>query len=93
MNLQQTIHRAPYVLSQAVVDETVLLDLRDESLYRLDGAGARLWELIGRTDRLADVVESLLSEYEVERAALLADLEPLLDETSRRGLIELTPVG
>lgn len=81
------------MLSQPVVGETVLMDLATEAFYRLDGVGARLWELIGEADQLSDIIGALLSEFEVEEAILLADLEALLGDAARRGLVELTPSG
>ena len=62
------------VLSQEVAGETVLLDLASESYFGLDEVGTRVWQML-KTGRDPEViVESLLTEYEVSRERLEADV-------------------
>lgn len=89
MNLHQTITFSPQVISQEVAGETVLLDLESECYFGLDGVGTRIWQLIGDSGELLTIYNTLLEEYDVDEAQLLADLETLITEACGQGLITL----
>ncbi len=89
MNLNQTVIFSPDVISQEVLGETVLLDLDSECYFGLDAVGTRIWQLIRDSGELRTIYNTLLEEYEVEEPRLRADLEALITEASKRGLITL----
>jgi hypothetical protein len=89
MNLNQKITLSPDVISQEVSGETVLLDLESENYFGLDEVGTRIWQLIKEKDDLQAIYNTLLDEYEVEESRLQADLEALLGEISKLGLVSL----
>lgn len=89
MNLHQTISLSPRVISQEVAGETVILDLESECYFGLDPVGTRIWQLIQEHGDLHRIYETLLEEYEVTEERLQSDLETLLTDASRRGLITL----
>jgi len=89
MNLNQKITLSPEVISQEVSGETVLLDLESENYFGLDEVGTRIWQLIKEKDDLQAIYNTLLDEYEVEESRLQADLEALLGEISKLGLVSL----
>lgn len=89
MDLNQTITLSPEVISQEVSGETVLLDLESENYFGLDEVGTRIWQLIKETGDLQAIYDTLLTEYDVEETRLQTDLETLLGEISKLGLITL----
>jgi hypothetical protein len=89
MNLNQTITLSPKVVSQEVSGETVILDLESECFFGLDAVGTRIWQLIRDDADLLTIYNTLLDEYEVEEAQLQADMEVLLADACKRGLISL----
>ena len=89
MNLNQKITLSPDVISQEVSGETVLLDLESENYFGLDEVGTRIWQLIKETEDLQAIYNTLLKEYEVDEPRLQADLEALLGEISKLGLVSL----
>ena len=78
-----------HVLARQASGETVLLNLQSEQYYGLDGVGTRLWELVEAGTTFGDAVRTLLEEYDVERAALVADLEALVAELHENGLVAI----
>ena len=76
-----------HVLAREASGETVLLNLDDEHYYGLEGVGTRFWELVEAGTTLGEAVNVLLAEYEVERAALVADLTALVAELQEHGLV------
>ena len=93
MNLDQTISQSPDVISQEVSGETVLMDLESENYYGLDEVGTRIWQLIGQTNDLRVIYQTLLQEYEVKEEHLLRDLDVLLGQIAGLGLITLEQRG
>jgi hypothetical protein len=85
--MSQRIEISPDVLFQEVGGETVLLDLESEHYFGLDAVGTRIWGLLGEGVSVAAMVDTLLQEYEVERATLEADVAELLSRLAEAGLI------
>lgn len=92
-NRKQTIEISPDVLFQEVGGETVLLDLESEHYFGLDAVGTRIWGLIGEGASVDGMVDTLLQEYEVERATLEADVAELLSRLAEAGLIRFADEG
>jgi len=85
--MSRKIEISPDVLFQEVSGETVLLDLASEQYFGLDAVGTRIWALLNEGATADAVVETLLEEYEVERATLEADVAELLAGLAGAGLI------
>ena len=93
MNLKQIITLSPDVISQEVSGETVLLDLNSENYFGLDEVGTRIWQLIESSGNLQEIYDTLLIEYEVEPEQLLEDMEQLLTDIEKAGLVSLKPAA
>jgi hypothetical protein len=89
MNLNQNITLSPEVISQEVSGETVLLDLESENYFGLDEVGTRIWQLIKETSDLKAIYQTLLTEYDVSEERLQQDLNTLLGEIAKLGLVTL----
>lgn len=79
-----------HVLSRKAAGETVLLNLDNEEYYGLDGVGTRLWELIETGTTFEAAVATLLGEYDVDRDTLVGDLNELLADLRRCGLVTVS---
>lgn len=73
-----------------VADELVVLNLTNGVYYGLNPVGARVWSLIQEPRTVAELRHALLDEYDVDAAALDADLHRLLTELADQHLIEIT---
>lgn len=81
------IRRVPTALSRAFEHEVAIILPTASAVRVLNEVGARIWELAdGRT--LAEIVDTLLNEYQVERIQLRADIETFLAGLQERGLLE-----
>lgn len=77
------------VVSRAVGDETVLLDLESGIYFGLDGVGQRIWEALGEGKTLGEVTEIVVQEYEVDVGRAKADVLAFVGELVERGLVEV----
>jgi hypothetical protein len=70
--------------------EIVILNVESGLYFGLDRVGARVWELIQQPRSVAEIVEVLLQEYDVDEKRCRHDVLALLDEMQLRQLIELS---
>ena len=90
MNTTMRLAIPDHVLHQNLRGETILLDLDRGTYLGLDGVGTRFWEVIGECGEFTKAVDTILEEYQVERAELEADLMSLADELVESGLLVLS---
>lgn len=76
------------VLSQTVVGESVLLDLRSQKYFGLNEVGTRAWQLLQESSDVAAIQARLLAEYAVAPEQLERDLDDLLARLLQAGLVE-----
>ena len=81
------IQPSPEVLFQEVSGEMVLLDLSNEFYFGLNEVGTRVWQLLETGSSVGEVLDALLGEYQVERAALEKDVHELLGQLCESGLV------
>jgi hypothetical protein len=87
MELTDKLSIPTQVMGRTVGDETVILDLASGTYFGLDPVGARIWQMIGEGKTLAEICETMLEEYEVEREQLETDVLRLTGELLERGLV------
>jgi hypothetical protein len=77
-----------HVVSRAFAAETVVLNLRTGSYHGLNPVAGRMLELIDRTGDPGAAVETILSEWAVDRDRVERDMTALCADLLERGLIE-----
>jgi hypothetical protein len=76
-------------LSCDLAGEAAILHLTSEVYYGLDRTGAWIWRLIQEPRTVAEIRAGLVSRYEVEPERAARDLDALLGDLAREGLVEL----
>ncbi len=69
--------------------ETAILDLKSGQYYGLNTVGARIWELLQDSRTVTELLDVLLSEFDVEALSCERDLFTLLGDLHNKGLIEV----
>lgn len=75
------------VVYKPVGEELVLLDFQTGMYFGLDPVAVRIWQLIAAHQPLGEIADTLLAEYDVAREALEKDIDALVEELERRGLV------
>lgn len=65
----------------------MLLNLSTGTYFGLDAVGTRLWHLIAEHGSTALALETLLTEYDVDRPRLQKDVDALIDQLLVKGLL------
>ncbi len=69
--------------------EAVLLNLASGTYFGLDQVGTRMWQLMSEHGSSEKVIELMLKEYEVEKTVLQSDLDKLIKDLFRHGLVNI----
>lgn len=82
----------PSVVYREIAGESILVPVRRhmadlDSIYALDEVGSRIWALLEPCRSLNEVCSSLLTEYDVERAVLAADLLEFVEQLESFGAV------
>lgn len=88
MDGPERLRPAARVLHRRVGADSVLLDVASGRYFELNPTGTRIWELLAQGPTRTELVAALEAEFETEAGELAADVESLLEELLRRGLLE-----
>jgi len=83
----RTVRIANGVLASPVANEAVLLSIETGHYFGLNEVGARVWALLAQGLDLEAVAARLLEEYDVAETVVRSDLERLVDDLVRAGLV------
>ena len=81
MNLDARLTIPTQVMSRLVGEETVVLDLAS------DAVGKLIWESVSDGQSLADAVDAIVAEYEVDKSQAEADVKAFASQLVERGLL------
>ena len=80
--------QSPEAVAQRVGDEIVLVHLKTDRIFALNGTGARIWELISESCDRAEIQKQLLEEFDVAEAQLEREIRALLEVLQKERFIE-----
>lgn len=89
VDLQALVKKVPGQASRNVNGEALVVLTDQRQLHRLNAVGTRVWEICDQ-QRVADIVEVIVAEFEVEDAVATADVCEFLENLRQLGAIELS---
>jgi Coenzyme PQQ synthesis protein D (PqqD) len=87
MNLQTYPQRKEQVIAQKASSDLLLFNMNDGNYYSLNEVGGRIWELCDGNHSIAQLVETLVTEYDAPAETLTKDVLDLLEKLQRGKLI------
>lgn len=93
--MSQSIHndtvitRTADVVAADMDGDTVMLSIASGKYYGIDAVGGRIWELLATPRTMAELVEQLAKEYEVESEECCRDVTEFLNYLCGEGLVSL----
>ena len=88
--MTQTIDISSETLTQEVGGETVILDLKSETYFGLDEVGTRIWQLLVEQEDMQSITATMLNEYDVEVEQVEKDVQNLLTQLDKAGIVTLS---
>jgi imidazolonepropionase-like amidohydrolase len=83
------IHRSESVLTAAVDKETIMMDVSSGRYVGLDDIAGVIWQRLEMPRTFGDLVDSLVEDYDAERAVIAQDVRELLKEMAAQGVVGL----
>lgn len=68
------------ILSSQIGDEIVLLDVASGKYFKMDEIGSTIWEYLKKPMSIEDLVQTLMTEYEVEIERCTSDVSDFIDK-------------
>ena len=87
LSLEDSVAASDNTVFREVNGEAVLLQLDEGMYYGLDDVGTRLWQLMLTHQRLQDVFDAALEEFDVDADDLQRDLLDLAQQLVDRQLL------
>lgn len=93
---EQLFTRSRSVVSRVVAGETLIVPVRGKvgdlaSIYSFNGTGSLIWKLLDTSKSLADLIEAVEREYEVEPEQAQKDVTQFLNDMASVGLVDVCP--
>jgi len=90
MDLATTVPVHGSETASRVIDGEATVVLPSENMVHiLSAVGTRIWELADGRHSLADIVDALCDEFEVQQEQAEQDVRAFVDELAGKGMLEL----
>ena len=73
--------------------DVAIMSLKNGVYYGLNPVGSRVWALIQKPVQVMDLINVLMSEYDVDRQQCAHDVNNLLSDLLENGLLTVEPVN
>jgi hypothetical protein len=81
------IRRTASVLTAEIDKQIVMMDIESGRYLGLDDIGSVIWKRLETPRTLGDLVDSLVEDYDAERAVITQDVRELLKEMATQGIV------
>ncbi|MEI9992436.1 MAG: PqqD family protein [Rhizomicrobium sp.] len=86
---EAVVSRNPGLMTAAVHDETMMMDIEGGKYYGLDDIGSAIWQRLEAPQTFAALIDGLAAEYDAERNVIAADVARLLALMAEHKVINL----
>jgi hypothetical protein len=92
MDLDICFSKSPDLTTRAIAGETLIVPVTGrvgdlDSIYTLNEAGSRIWQLINAQTPVGEIIELMSLEYDVSREEVEQDVIELINSLAEAGLI------
>lgn len=93
VDLNSVVSQSPSVVTRKTGNEYVLVPIADNiadmnSVYTLNETGAFLWELIDGKKTVKDLIDALISEYDIDKITSTEDVFSFIEDLSKYLIIK-----
>ncbi|MGK0190718.1 MAG: hypothetical protein ACI9R3_006548 [Verrucomicrobiales bacterium] len=78
---------ADEVLFRDFEEESVLLNLADESYYGLDRVGTEMWKAVSETASVGEAISRMMDGYDTDEETIKTDFIRLMNELCEKGIV------
>ncbi|MBV0913039.1 PqqD family peptide modification chaperone [Anianabacter salinae] len=90
MGEQTAVSRAEKVLATNLGDEIVMMDLESGAYFNMKDTALRIWDLIETPATLGALIDTLSTEYDVDRETCAKDVKTFIAELQGAEIVVLS---
>jgi hypothetical protein len=83
-------HKSAEIASRIIDGEAVVVIPQEGSVKVFNNTGSRIWELMDGNKKTQEIIDILVSEFEVSRGELQADAIVFLEELAAKKIVVLS---
>jgi hypothetical protein len=87
----KVLRQSPDAVSNRLGDGGVVVNLRTNRIFELNATGMRAWELMAECQDVQEVARRLQDEFAGVPDRVFAELQQLVEDLAREGLIDAVP--
>jgi hypothetical protein len=81
------IHQSESVLTAAVEQELVMMDIRSGRYVGLDDIASVIWQRLKTPRSFGQLIDGLVADYNADRPVIAADVRELLTDMAAHGVV------
>ena len=85
------LRQSPDVVSNRLGEGGVVVNLRTNRIFELNATGMRTWELMAECHGMQEIARRLQDEFAGDPDLVFAELQQLVADLAREGLIDAEP--
>ena len=85
------VARSDAIIAAEIDESVVMMDVEKGRYYELNAVGARIWDLVEASPRVAQVCGAVTAEYEVSRTMCSEEVRLFLERLCDLGVVRLQP--
>ena len=82
-----SFQRRPDMIFSRIDDEVVMMSVESGEYYGLNPVASRIWELLEKPHTLANLIDILTNEFDIDEQACRRDVETFLKQMTEKNLI------
>jgi hypothetical protein len=82
-----TLRRNEEIIAAGLGEETILLNANTWTYVHLNETATRIWERLGETRNVDELVELLTAEYDIDPRTCRREVQAFADEMCGRGFV------
>lgn len=90
IKLENAIERNSEIDATDLDGEVVMMNMEKGQYFMMNEVGSRIWEIIEEPIKVCELIEALLSEFEVEREECENTVMEFLDDLNHGNLIKVS---
>lgn len=70
-------------------NEKVMMDLEQGKYFALNDVGSRIWELANENTKVQDIIDILLTEYEIDEETCKNEVIRYIEDLVKNGVVKI----
>ena len=89
LTLSTVVVKNPELLETSIDDETILLSIATSNYYGMDPVASRIWAMLQEPISVADIIVTLLDEFNVTRKECESDTLEFLEMLAAEKMLDV----